>query len=636
MIAALLKAAAYVSTIVATLRAGSRVLYLHNHNGTLGVMEGPLIQFDYTNDTSLNLFDVARGFSVAVRLGMAPVNSLKAEETTCQRKLSSSADDDNTTTTIEKASDSNNATATNSTTEDETTIISHQHQSVRNQTLFSKLYNVVHSRKVVDMYESLQGLLLEPSLASWRRVSNAIIPWTDSSFLRPFTLKSSKIATGDDIFLSREGRRLDFNATRTGSVFLFSPKPDGRRKKVLANVTAYAPEAFSDLRYRFDINEREFFEALASNGPYVSFQSNSKGAARSGGIFFFSKNGAYMVKTIKKAEAGTFLAMLPRYYRHMKKYSRRSLLTRFCGMYKVTLRDMSEKKQSGNILNKLLPEKSEEEEYVFVIMNSVYPAEGSQFIAERFDLKGSTVGRECSAEEKEKKRNDAVLKDLDLAREVHLMKTITPPTSTPTHGFHIGARLKSSLLSQLRKDVKFLVNCGVMDYSLLVGVVDMDTYRCKKSLADSKTIPKTVDNRPSLSANENAKIEKRNKTIRRAISMTSFPLRTAIAPPLYMAQKLYNLADITLSSVLTLPLPYYGAGICGVDGGALSVLHGRRLGHRCVYYVGVIDFLQPWTMRKVLERDLKGIAGYDVNAISCVDPKEYGARFLEYMNAHIT
>lgn len=378
-----------------------------------------------------------------------------------------------------------------------------------------------------------------------------------------------------------------------------------------------------------------FFEALATNGPYISFQSNSKGAAKSGGIFFFSKNGAYMVKTIKKAEAKAFLAMLPRYYRHMKKNCRRSLLTRFCGMYEVTLRDTSKKKGSSNIFNILLPENSDEEEYVFVIMNSVYPAEGSQFIAERFDLKGSTVGRECSAEEKEKKRNDAVLKDLDLAKEVHLMKTITPPSSTPTYGFHIGARLKSSLLSQLRKDVKFLVECGVMDYSLLVGVVDMDTHRRSKSLAEIKSIPKSIDNAP-FSGEGNVKTEKRNEIIRRAISVASFPLRTAIAPPLYMAQNLFNLVDITLSSVLTLPLPYYGAGICGVDGGALSVLHGRRLGHRCVFYVGVIDFLQPWTLRKVLERDLKGIAGYDVNAISCVDPKEYGVRFLEYMNAHVT
>lgn len=33
------------------------------------------------------------------------------------------------------------------------------------------------------------------------------------------------------------------------------------------------------------------------------------------------------------------------------------------------------------------------DECMFLIMNSVFPAKGSKFITERFDLKGSTVGR---------------------------------------------------------------------------------------------------------------------------------------------------------------------------------------------------------------------------------------------------
>ena len=36
---------------------------------------------------------------------------------------------------------------------------------------------------------------------------------------------------------------------------------------------------------------------------------------------------------------------------------------------------------------------SKGEDYVFIVMNSVFPTEGSKFISERFDLKGSTVGR---------------------------------------------------------------------------------------------------------------------------------------------------------------------------------------------------------------------------------------------------
>ncbi len=41
----------------------------------------------------------------------------------------------------------------------------------------------------------------------------------------------------------------------------------------------------------------------------------------------------------------------------------------------------------------LFANRDEDEEKFFLIMNSVFPPESSKFISERFDLKGSTVGR---------------------------------------------------------------------------------------------------------------------------------------------------------------------------------------------------------------------------------------------------
>jgi hypothetical protein len=48
--------------------------------------------------------------------------------------------------------------------------------------------------------------------------------------------------------------------------------------------------------------------------------------------------------------------------------------------------------------------------HTFVVMNAVFPAEASTFVSERFDLKGSTVGREVSQEELKCKGYNAVLK----------------------------------------------------------------------------------------------------------------------------------------------------------------------------------------------------------------------------------
>jgi len=54
-----------------------------------------------------------------------------------------------------------------------------------------------------------------------------------------------------------------------------------------AEITAYAPVTFADLRSRFGIPEKEFRQSILQSGPYVSFQSNSKGAARAGKYLTF-------------------------------------------------------------------------------------------------------------------------------------------------------------------------------------------------------------------------------------------------------------------------------------------------------------------------------------------------------------
>mmetsp|Transcript_15421 Transcript_15421/g.22866 ORF Transcript_15421/g.22866 Transcript_15421/m.22866 type:complete len:84 (-) Transcript_15421:1088-1339(-) len=83
-------------------------------------------------------------------------------------------------------------------------------------------------------------------------------------------------------------------------------------------------------------------------------------------------------------------------------------------------------------------------------------------------------------------------------------------------------------------------------------------------------------------------------------------------------------------------MPYYGAGSTKVDGGNLSSIRGTLMGKDVIYYMGVIDFLQPWTVKKRLERDLKGLVGYDKTAISCVAPSDYSTRFLSFIDSHVT
>ena len=122
----------------------------------------------------------------------------------------------------------------------------------------------------------------------------------------------------------------------------------------------------------------------------------------------------------------------------------------------------------------------------------------------------------------------------------------------------------------------------------------------------------------------------------KALAALAAPIRLLLAPPVFVARRTWSFARLTLSSIVTLPLPYYGAGNCGVNGGLYSIMNGKRRGDRAVYYLGLIDFLQPWTFRKVVERKLKGLIGQDTKAISCVDPEEYANRFLEFLDSHIS
>ena len=74
----------------------------------------------------------------------------------------------------------------------------------------------------------------------------------------------------------------------------------------------------------------------------------------------------------------------------------------------------------------------------------------------KYDLKGSTVDREASDKEKQKK--EPTLKDMDFLNDGAKVK--------------IGDEAKEKLLETLSADVEFLTKNDIMDYSLLLGIHD--------------------------------------------------------------------------------------------------------------------------------------------------------------------
>jgi 1-phosphatidylinositol-4-phosphate 5-kinase len=565
MIDKIITAISLVQAALTTLRAGSRALYMFRTGG-IGVMDGPLIQPSRQPEESAFLWELSYAFRHAVLLEARPdMYDTQFMETA----LSDSVGEGSSTG-------------------------GEYHLSLYGQSL-KHVESVRLDRwteEVLLEEEEDQTGTNQPPYHS----KNS--PPRDVSAL-PLTQKR---ISSQPSFASSDGNE-DFAASSISYAAKVNIS-EGLGQPKTVTIRSFAPETFRELRSFFGVTEPAYLSSILGSGPFVSFASNSKGAARVGGFFFFTRDGTYLIKTIKHDEVGAFLKMLMRYHGFMKANGRRSLLTRFCGMYEIDI-PISETKSRRETL---------------VVMNSVFPVGTNRFITERFDLKGSTMGRECSAKEKASKGPAAVLKDLDLVKEVDLLKSLRSNRGPPKSrvGLHIGSWAKMKLMTQLRRDVGLLKDCKMIDYSLLVGVMPRH--------------PKTPSIYDLVVASFSDGIEQRaiHENDVGATVKILIPFKMMFAPIAVVAKGV----AVSTKNMFARRLPYFGAQLCGVDTGACAHVDGKRLGRKAMYYFGLIDFLQPFNWKKELEWKWKRLRYGE--GFSCVPPDEYADRFLQFMDAYIT
>jgi len=234
-------------------------------------------------------------------------------------------------------------------------------------------------------------------------------------------------------------------------------------------------------------------------------------AGKSGSVLLKSADGLLVLKTISKDEAKFLRKILSQYQEYMAA-NPHSYLTQFWGLYKV-LRSPIEKVN-------------------FVVMkNTMYT---SKKIHERYDLKGSTVGR--TTDEENARRSRIVLKDLNFNRQLKL-----------------GDERRKVFLDQVEKDTNFLEQFEIIDYSLIVGVHYLSDPPEKK---DVQTFPVIGE-------------------------------------------------------------------ICAMDKDMQPLDE--------VYFLGIIDMLQPYNLRKQMEYGIKSIR-YGTG-ISVIPPTQYANRFLSFINS---
>jgi 1-phosphatidylinositol-4-phosphate 5-kinase len=194
----------------------------------------------------------------------------------------------------------------------------------------------------------------------------------------------------------------------------------------------YAPWVFRYLREdSFQLDPADYLLSLTAK--YILSELGSPG--KSGSFFYFSRDYRFIIKTIRHSEHKFLLSILKQYHAHVQE-NPHTLLSRFYGLHRVKL-------PHGRKIH-------------FVIMNNLFPPHKD--VHETYDLKGSTVGREYP-EEKAARNPRAVLKDLNWINRGNMLE--------------LGPEKRALLTEQLRRDAEFLKTVHVMDYSLLVGIHNM-------------------------------------------------------------------------------------------------------------------------------------------------------------------
>lgn len=145
---------------------------------------------------------------------------------------------------------------------------------------------------------------------------------------------------------------------------------------------------------------------------------------KSGSFFYYTCDGHFMLKTIRKDEFQLMKRMLRDYYEHIAIKNPDTLISKIYGLHKMIIHKKNKVVQS---------------KIYFCIMNNVFNTQLK--IDYRYDLKGSTLGRTTHVPPGQERDYTVAMKDLDFLGA--------------GQKFEIGQEFKRKFLDILRKDADF-------------------------------------------------------------------------------------------------------------------------------------------------------------------------------------
>ncbi|XP_026742292.1 phosphatidylinositol 4-phosphate 5-kinase type-1 gamma-like isoform X4 [Trichoplusia ni] len=322
----------------------------------------------------------------------------------------------------------------------------------------------------------------------------------------------------------------------------------------------YAPIAFRYFRDLFGIQPDDFLMSMCS-APLREL--SNPGA--SGSIFYLTNDDEFIIKTVQHKEGEFLQKLLPGYYLNLDQ-NPRTLLPKFFGLYCYQC-------NSKNVR--------------LVAMNNILPS--SIKLHQKYDLKGSTYKRKASKGERQK--TSPTYKDLDFM-EHH------------TEGLFLEADTYNALIKTMQRDCRVLESFKIMDYSLLVGIHNLDEAQREKTEARKRTDSGHSDvddaeGEPKKSGLNRTRSINRQRLVAHSTAMESIQ---AESEPIDEEDD--------------------------VPPGGIPARNAR--GERLLLFLGIIDILQSYRLRKKLEHTWKSMI-HDGDTVSVHRPSFYAQRFLDFM-----
>ncbi|KAL2141092.1 hypothetical protein VTI28DRAFT_2890 [Corynascus sepedonium] len=347
----------------------------------------------------------------------------------------------------------------------------------------------------------------------------------------------------------------------------------------------YAPWVFRHLRALFRLDPADYLMSLT--GKYILSELGSPG--KSGSFFYFSRDYKYIIKTIHHAEHKFLRRILKDYYQHVKD-NPNTLLSQFYGLHRV-------KMPYGRKIH-------------FVVMNNLFPPHRD--IHQTFDLKGSTIGRDYKEDDLEHNPR-ATLKDLNWLRR--------------KRNLELGLQKRQLFLEQLHKDVRLLQRLQIMDYSLLIGIHDLQRGN-EENLRD-KTL--RVFN-PGGNNNTSEDFDP-HSVLMRTPSKLENQRKARELRQMIQSEKPVPMGETSSRMPDELEEGQNRPGfIFNQDDGGFRATHEDNAPGEEIYYLGVIDCLTHYGIVKKIEHFWKGLSS-DRSQISALPPHEYGERFINFISS---